>query len=178
MSQFHAYANPSMGSVMSLFEGVGINNEAQSLSRQGRHKEALELFKEALRLKIESFGKFSVQAALSFNALGECYLSLQEYDLARENLEHALAFRKTQGETLDTRITRDNLGRVCEELGDKEGSKEHRKNGTNLCSNMKCPTDYYPPKGKSLMTCSRCRAIYYCSPNCQKVDWPRHKKYC
>lgn len=26
--------------------------------------------------------------------------------------------------------------------------------------------------------CSRCRAVYYCSANCQKRDWKGHKPYC
>ena len=26
--------------------------------------------------------------------------------------------------------------------------------------------------------CSRCRVIAYCSPTCQKADWPCHKKAC
>jgi hypothetical protein len=26
--------------------------------------------------------------------------------------------------------------------------------------------------------CSRCKAIFYCSPECQKLDWSRHKKDC
>ena len=26
--------------------------------------------------------------------------------------------------------------------------------------------------------CQKCEGIYYCSIECQKADWPRHKKYC
>jgi len=29
-----------------------------------------------------------------------------------------------------------------------------------------------------LSLCSRCRLIYYCSPECQKKDWKNHKDYC
>lgn len=31
---------------------------------------------------------------------------------------------------------------------------------------------------KKLYSCSRCREIYYCSKNCQRIDWKEHKKRC
>jgi len=160
-----------------LMEAIDLNNTAQSLSQSGRHQDALKLFQEALRLKIKACGTHSKQAALSYNALGECYMELHQYDLARTNLEAALAFRQTEGETLDTRVTRENLGRVCEEMGDLHGAREHRNNGTNLCANNTC-MDEPPENGLRLFSCSRCKAIYYCCKDCQKEDWKRHKVYC
>ena len=32
--------------------------------------------------------------------------------------------------------------------------------------------------GRKIMSCSRCKSIYYCSRQCQKDDWKRHKKEC
>lgn len=32
--------------------------------------------------------------------------------------------------------------------------------------------------GKKLLTCSRCKAVYYCGPACQSSDWKGHKKEC
>ncbi len=31
---------------------------------------------------------------------------------------------------------------------------------------------------KKLKKCSKCKVAYYCSPECQKKDWNRHKKLC
>lgn len=40
----------------------------------------------------------------------------------------------------------------------------------------------YTPKGECLQTCSKCKAVYYCSSDCQRQDWkhgtPPHKTLC
>merc|ERR1712098_665312 len=42
----------------------------------------------------------------------------------------------------------------------------------NLCSG--CNVHFK----EKLKFCSRCRNVYYCSPECQKRDWKRHKADC
>jgi hypothetical protein len=34
------------------------------------------------------------------------------------------------------------------------------------------------PKGKNLLTCSKCMKRKYCSTKCQKEQWKIHKKVC
>ena len=41
-----------------------------------------------------------------------------------------------------------------------------------LCSKTKIST------GNSLRSCSRCMSVHYCSTECQKSDWARHKTSC
>jgi MYND finger len=38
--------------------------------------------------------------------------------------------------------------------------------------------DLEQPQGVTFKVCNQCRGVYYCSQDCQKSDWPRHKKTC
>lgn len=37
---------------------------------------------------------------------------------------------------------------------------------------------YCLERAASLLVCSRCKVVSYCSSTCQKTDWPTHKPYC
>ena len=45
-----------------------------------------------------------------------------------------------------------------------------------FCYSPQCP-DRRVERNKT-MYCSRCRSVTYCSRECQKADWARHKSYC
>lgn len=55
--------------------------------------QAIELHNEAAALKIRAFGEESIQAALSLNGLGECYLQTGNLAKAEESLLKALRVR-------------------------------------------------------------------------------------
>ena len=45
------------------------------------------------------------------------------------------------------------------------------------CFNLQCKFPYYVERNET-MYCSRCRNVTYCSRECQKADWTRHKSCC
>ncbi|KAK2957069.1 hypothetical protein BLNAU_7899 [Blattamonas nauphoetae] len=42
------------------------------------------------------------------------------------------------------------------------------------CANARCP---YSVR-EALFQCSSCKLVKYCSQECQRSDWPRHKRFC
>jgi len=50
--------------------------------------------------------------------------------------------------------------------------------GGRDCNFCQKPKTVMKKEGKLLKKCTRCEAIYYCSKQCQRNDWVRHKKYC
>lgn len=47
-----------------------------------------------------------------------------------------------------------------------------------LCFYNNCPLPGRKMERKNMSYCTRCRLANYCSSECQKADWPRHKKNC
>lgn len=72
---------------------VQLNNEGNLARKRGELDRALALHREALALKIRGFGEESVQAANSFNTLGETCLRKGMLDDAEGALRKALRVR-------------------------------------------------------------------------------------
>ncbi|KAE9402176.1 hypothetical protein BT96DRAFT_1017753 [Gymnopus androsaceus JB14] len=60
---------------------------------------------------------------------------------------------------------------VVEEIQDLR--EECADAGCIMCVNINCPYD-----NMELQQCSNCRVTWYCSKDCQKSDWRRHRENC
>lgn len=124
---------------------VDKNNCANLLDQAGQLDEAIALHREALALKIRAFSESSVQAAISFNALGEAYLKAGRLPEAEDALLKAFNVREGKpnglgmGPRLDAAVTRDNLARLREAQGNFEDARATRMKGDKkhevLCGN-------------------------------------------
>jgi len=64
----------------------------------------------------------------------------------------------------------------------KKGSKvvPFKKYQTpKICRNSKCDKNNFDNQRLNLKLCARCKSVYYCSRECQKIDWNRfHRLHC
>ncbi|KAA1472778.1 hypothetical protein DENSPDRAFT_778964 [Dentipellis sp. KUC8613] len=44
------------------------------------------------------------------------------------------------------------------------------------CANIACNRPWFADEANPLRACTRCKWAYYCSKECQTLDWPRHKR--
>ncbi|KAI3392471.1 hypothetical protein diail_5663 [Diaporthe ilicicola] len=114
------------------------NNAANIAKNAGRYDEAIRLHTEALQLKIRLYGEQSIDAAFSFNMLGDACLAAGKVDEAADALEKALKVRddvafggKGAGPRIDAAASRDNMARVLEARGDLPGAREIRLKGAD-----------------------------------------------
>ncbi|TFK93456.1 hypothetical protein K466DRAFT_537921 [Polyporus arcularius HHB13444] len=174
------HINPSAGTALGLSSGVALNNQALQLEAAGDLQGAERLHLQAIEVKEASLGTDHVTTALSYNGLGELYLTMQRLDKAEEYLDKALRVREHSGPKSDLAVTRDNLAKLYEMKGDVQAAREMRRRGkadNNIaCGNYNCPK--LSNSTSSLSQCAGCKAVFYCSRPCQVADWKRHKNYC
>ncbi|KAK0624895.1 hypothetical protein B0T17DRAFT_255845 [Bombardia bombarda] len=155
---------------------IALSNQASQLSASGLHAKAIRLHTQALALKLQAYGDDSVQAAVTYNSLGEDYLMTGQLDEAEFVLRRALRVRDDGdgglglGPRNDAAATRDNLAQVLEARG----------RGGVMCGNIQCATPGGAMMSKDeLMVCGACKCVFYCSVDCQRQDWlDRHKPLC
>ncbi|KAI0363911.1 hypothetical protein BV20DRAFT_1039681 [Pilatotrama ljubarskyi] len=176
---FNAHINPSMGTALGVTDGVELKNQAIRLQTQGDLQGAERAHLEAIRVKEAGLGTDHFTTAVSYNGLGELYLTMGRLGQAQEYLNKALRVRSQSGPKSDLAVTRDNLGRLYEMKGDLKAAQAIRLQGSpdNIaCGNYNCAK--LSNSLRSLSRCSACQAILYCSRPCQTADWKRHKRYC
>ena len=138
-------ADPSeiMAMMAANTDAVQYSNQALQASNRGDYSTAIELHQKALKMKVDAFGTESVQAAITYNGLGENYLKMGHLDAAESAFEKALRVRDTlgMGPANDAAATRDNMGQLYEAKGPEyfEKAREIRlkgaANGQTMCGN-------------------------------------------
>lgn len=119
-------------------EAVDKSNAANDAKRAGRYDEAIRLHTEVLEARVRLHGEQSIQAAISFNNLGETFLVTGRLDEAADALAKALVVRDDLefggmeiGPRNDGAASRDNMARVLEARGNFPGAREMRLKGAD-----------------------------------------------
>lgn len=106
-------------------KAVKLNNRAFALSKAGRYSESEALHKQALTLKLATFGPDSGQVALTRDALGVQQLRQGKLEEAEFNLTEAVRIRN-EVPNFDGAVSRDNLAQLLEAKGDLLAARETR----------------------------------------------------
>lgn len=129
-------------------EAVDKSNAANDAKRASRYDEAIRLHTEALEARIRLHGERSIQAAISFNDLGETFLAAGRLNEAADALTKALVVRDDKefggmelGPRNDGAASRDNMARVLEARGNFPGAREMRIKGADKGRTL-CGCDY------------------------------------
>lgn len=135
-------------SISSNLGAIDLSNQAGQASRNGDHVTSAALHRQALALKLQSFSETSVQAAISFNGLGEELVALKDYEGADVAFSKALRVRDDrafgglgEGPRFDAAVTRENFAQLREAQGRFDDAKELRMRGKSkghiACGNYK-----------------------------------------
>ena len=138
-----AHINPDSDYASAQLEAAQNNNEGLDLMQRGQYQAAETKYLKALDLKLRYIGENAITTALSHNALGELYISMNRLDEAEKHLQLAVKIRNAEGPTFDAAASRENLAIVYEMRGDLLAAKQMRKStGKFACGNerVRCPT--------------------------------------
>ncbi|KAH8120292.1 hypothetical protein DFH11DRAFT_49496 [Phellopilus nigrolimitatus] len=162
----HAYTLDSRNvREMNAAQLTRLSNQALALNNSGDYAGAEKLHQQVLSVKKQS----SIQAALSWNALGEVQLKLCKLNEAEDSLRKAVDIRnKDQFDGLDAAVSRENLAQA---RGKPKDANEIRLSGAPkafVCGHENCPGQLFSLE--QLFLCSKCKSIFYCSKGCQEKD--------
>lgn len=117
------------------FKVTSLNMLGVVYRRMDEVRTALDYHQQALMIA-ESSGKQTEQnlrnIAVSYNSIGNLYLTLRQYDLAEEQFKKALAIEKKVNNKLGLAINYQNLGGIYEEKGELSLAMESYNESLNF----------------------------------------------
>ena len=121
--------NPTPVKYAAMTTAVDLNNRAIAAERSGDYVTAEKLYLEAIAIKERGLGTNDPGTAITYNALGELYLTMKRLDDAEKYLTKAVEIRNPKGTVLDAAVSRENLAQLYEARGNLEKAKETRLSG-------------------------------------------------
>lgn len=156
-------------------------NKAQRLEKEGNLEEAERLFRLVMEAK-PAAGFDVISQSITKHCLAKVLYQREKYDEAINLFTEALTVQepfdvqagKISG-LCDSNVTREELAKVYEAIGNRCRVLELRILPKRVCANRSCLVPNY----EQLSVCGRCKCVYYCSKICQQHDWSsRHRRFC
>lgn len=84
-----------------------------------------------------------------------------------------VAFKEAAKESDGVRLEQFRQAMSMVSLADEQEQRQKQQAALTACA--RCKKSEQP---EALKRCGRCLQVCYCSADCQKADWPTHKKAC
>ncbi|TBU65035.1 hypothetical protein BD310DRAFT_913898 [Dichomitus squalens] len=160
-----------------LAEVSKLSLQARQLDARGSYTEAERLLQQALDLVDPAVP--SPTLASLWNTLGELYLHMGKLDGAEHWFEKSLDVSIITHNFKEITTSRENLARVHRIRSELLKAKALKMLGAPddmCCSNHACAKGLL--RSPDLSICGGCKGAFYCSHECQREDWERHKRRC
>ncbi|KAI0374204.1 hypothetical protein BV20DRAFT_1118249 [Pilatotrama ljubarskyi] len=170
-------AQPDSDAVLS--EALSLSSKARQLDARGNYHEAERLLHRALELVEPHKPASDSTVAALWNALGEIYLHMGRLDDAERWLHKSLDVSVAVRDFKEIATTRENLARVSQARSELLKAKALRMLGAPddmRCGNNGCHRGLL--RTPDLRICGGCKGAFYCSGDCQRLDWERHQRHC
>ncbi|KAI1797847.1 hypothetical protein LXA43DRAFT_1088915 [Ganoderma leucocontextum] len=158
-------------------EVSNLSLQARQLDARGRYYDAERLLQKALEL-VDPTVPSPILASLR-NGLGELYFHMGNLDGAEQWFQKSLDVGVLIYNFKDIAASRDNLARVRRVRGELLKAKALKMLGAPddmCCGSYSCANGLL--RTPDLRICGGCKGAFYCSHDCQREDWERHKRRC
>ncbi|KAI0735204.1 hypothetical protein C8Q76DRAFT_275321 [Earliella scabrosa] len=163
----------------SLAEAVSLAAKARQADARGNHYEAELLYTRALGLVDVSAPSTHSTLAELWNGMGELCFHMGKFDDAEQWFGKALDLSMSIRDLKAMATSRENLARVQRAKSELLKAKALKMLGAPddmRCDNYSCTRGLL--RTPDLCICGGCKGAFYCSHDCQRNDWERHKRHC
>ncbi|KAI0757034.1 hypothetical protein C8Q80DRAFT_1131749 [Daedaleopsis nitida] len=162
-----------------LAEALSVHNKARKADACGSRCEAERLYHRALELIDPTICATHPTLASVWNDLGELYFHMGRFDDAEQWFGKSLDLSLSIRDLKVIATSRENLARVQRVKSELFKAKALRMLGAPddmRCDNFACADGLL--RSPNLSICGGCKKTFYCSQDCQRQDWERHKRRC
>ncbi|PIL31999.1 hypothetical protein GSI_06703 [Ganoderma sinense ZZ0214-1] len=161
-----------------------LDAEVSNLTLQARQLDARGCYYDAERLLHKAMGLVDLNVPSSslanlLSGLGELYFHMGNLDGAEEWFQKSLDVGVLVHNFKGIAAGRENLARVRRVRGEVLKAKALKVLGAPddmCCGSYSCANGLL--RTSDLRICGGCKGAFYCSHNCQREDWERHKRRC
>lgn len=127
--------------------------------------------------------RFATINTINKKSNADLYKMIEQYNLNEQFVIHLFlkVSKKLEDGIFKSVMIHKNAFKLVEQLNDQDSNKasawtEDHFDARKFFNQSFCVTCQI--QGQNLQRCSQCKSVTYCSTDCQKADWKKHKERC